>query len=50
MDEPNFEEEFDMTVNSFNINILDEEEHDIDISHSFREEDESSYGPSISKR
>jgi hypothetical protein len=31
-------------------NMLDEEEHDIEISHCFGEEDESSYGPSISKR
>jgi hypothetical protein len=50
MDKPNFEDEFDMIVNSFNRNILDEEEQDIEISHSFREEGESSYGPSISKR
>jgi hypothetical protein len=49
MDKPNFEEEIDMVVNSFNRNILDEE-HDIEISHCFGEEDESSYGPSTSKR
>jgi hypothetical protein len=50
MNESNFEEEIDMILNSFNRNILDEEEHDIEISHCFEQKDESSYGPSISKR
>jgi hypothetical protein len=37
-------------VNSFDRNILDEEEHDIEIFDCFGEEDESSCGPSTSKR
>jgi hypothetical protein len=48
MDEPNFEEEIDMIVNSFNRNIVDKE-HDIEISHCFGE-DKSSHGASTSKR
>jgi hypothetical protein len=39
-----------MILNSFNRNTVDEEEHDIEISHCFGEEDESSYGASTSKR
>jgi hypothetical protein len=50
MDKQNFEEEIDMIVNSFDTNILNEEERDIEISHCFGEEDESSYGPSTPKR
>jgi hypothetical protein len=50
MDEPNFEEEIDMIVNSFDRDILDEEEHDIEIAHYLRQEDESSSGSSTSKR